>query len=153
MSLICRTKEMPGKNGTFKWFVTFLERMWTLASGSMSPLSVLCLASFPNFFLHIFSWSPPVPKKIFAIILVVWNSRLLPPNRKLQPQHGTFPCYSCYRFIIRRQYLTKLSGKKLRSKNLNFDWSPLLGACNSHDKPMQWHFHRPVYLLNIFPAK
>ena len=55
MSLICRTKEMPGKNGTFKWFVTFLERMWTVASGSMSPLSVLCLASFPNLFLHILS--------------------------------------------------------------------------------------------------
>ena len=23
--------------------------------------------------------------------------------------------------------------------------SPLLGACNSHDKPMQRHFYRPVY--------
>ena len=30
-------------------------------------------------------------------------------------------------------------------KNLYMVWSPLLGAYNSHNKPMQRHFYRPVY--------
>ena len=29
--------------------------------------------------------------------------------------------------------------------------SPLLGACNSHNKPMQRHFNRPVYFQILFP--
>ena len=41
--------------------------------------------------------------------------------------------------------LPKKRSEPLGTRLLYLTRSPLLGACNSHNKPMQRHFYRPVY--------
>ena len=109
---LCQTEEMPGKNSTLKCFVIFLGR--NVDRGFKLNVSIVCivfdLVSKLLVIIMITSCTKEDSRtRVFAIISLFEINRLLLSNRKLQPQHGTFPCYSRYKFIIRRQYLTKLS--------------------------------------------
>ena len=60
----------------------------------------------------------------------------------------------CWFSIIESQAHVRLTfcnqGQVWPVKSLTQDRSPSLGACNSHTKPMSWHFYRPVYLSTCF---
>ena len=50
------------------------------------------------------------------------------------------------------KYLSRVESVGMKMSEIKLDRSPLLGACNSHNKPMQRHSYSDV-CLDIFPGK